>query len=196
MIIALGGDGGDELLLGYDTFIAHRLAEVYERIPKLLRSQVIERAVSLLPVSRNNMSFDFKEFTTDEVKELEGVWVYFDVEETQGVLIARAWNENFMKAFRKFPRGFQTRARMGTISKKKDKEVWHKLLADTILLDWKGVSDEGKVLKYDKKVVVEQLNKYKGLVTFVWEAANEESLYHEEQEEEDEKNSLASFATA
>jgi len=142
------------------------------------------------------MSFDFKEFTTDEVKELEGVWVYFDVEETQGVLIARAWNENFMKAFRKFPRGFQTRARMGTISKKKDKEVWHKLLADTILLDWKGVSDEGKVLKYDKKVVVEQLNKYKGLVTFVWEAANEESLYHEEQEEEDEKNSLASFATA
>ncbi len=142
------------------------------------------------------MGFDFKEFVTDEVKELEGVWVYFDVEETQGLLIARAWNENFMKAFRKFPRGFQTRARMGTISKKKDKEVWHGLLADAILLNWKGVSDEGKVLKYDKKVVVEQLNKYKGLVSFVWEAACEESLYHAEQEEEDEKNSPASSDTA
>lgn len=58
--VALGGDGGDELLLGYDTFIAHRLAGVYERIPKLLRRQVIERVVSLLPVSRNNMSLDFK----------------------------------------------------------------------------------------------------------------------------------------
>ncbi len=142
------------------------------------------------------MGFDFKEFVTDEVKELEGVWVYFDVEETQGLLIARAWNENFMKAFRKFPRGFQARARMGTIDKKKDKEVWHKLLADTVLLDWKGVSDEGKVLKYDKKIVVEQLNKYKGLVSFVWESACEESLYHEEQEEDDEKNSPASSDTA
>ncbi len=141
------------------------------------------------------MGFDLKEFTTDEVKELEGVWVYFDTEETQGVLVARAWNENFMKAFRKFPRGFQSRARMGTLDTKTDRRVWHKLLSETVLLDWKGISDEGKIIKYDTKAAAEKLSKYKGFATFVWEAASEEQLYHDEQTEEDEKNSPASSAT-
>ncbi len=37
--------------------------------------------------------------------------------------------------------------------------------------------------------------KYKGFATFVWEAASEEQLYHDEQTEEDEKNLPASSAT-
>ncbi len=141
------------------------------------------------------MGFDLEEFASDEVKELEGVWVYFDVEETQGLLIAEAWNENFMKAFRKLPRGFQTRARMQTLDTKSDRKVWHKLLATTILLDWKGISDEGKTIKYDPKLAIEKMEKYKGLTAFVWETANEEHLYHEEQTEEDEKNSPPSSGT-
>lgn len=32
--VALGGDGGDELLCGYDTFLAHRLAGIYEKVQK------------------------------------------------------------------------------------------------------------------------------------------------------------------
>lgn len=142
------------------------------------------------------MGFDLSEFEIDPVKELEGIWVYFDIEETQGLLIARAWNENLMRTFRKFPRGFQVRAKMQTLDGKTDKKVWHKLLADTVLLDWKGISDEGKILKYDKKLVVEQLTKYKDLVKFVWETASEDALYHADQEEEDEKNSPASSDTA
>ena len=142
------------------------------------------------------MGFDLKEFETDEVKELEGVWVYFDIEETQGLLIAEAWNENFMKAFRKFPRGFQARARMQTLDTKTDRKGWHKLLAETILLDWKGIAHEGKPLgKYTSKSGAEYMKLYKKFVKFVWEAAGEESLYVKEQEGEDEKNSLASSDT-
>lgn len=143
------------------------------------------------------MGFDLEEFASDEVKELEGVWVYFDVEETQGLLIAEAWNENFMKAFRKLPRGFQNRVRMGSVDKETDKKVWHKLLSDTILLDWKGISNEGKSLgKYTSKLGSEYLTLYKKLVKFVWETASEESLYSKERAEEDEKNSPASSSTA
>ncbi len=141
------------------------------------------------------MGFDLKEFTADETKELEGIWVYFDVEETQGLLIAEAWNENFMKAFRKFPRGFQNRARMGTLDTKTDRRVWHKLLAETVLLDWKGISDEDKTLKYDPKIAAEKMTKYKKFLKFVWDTASEESLYMKEQIEEDEKNLPASSAT-
>ena len=141
------------------------------------------------------MGFDLEEFAADEVKGLEGVWVYFDVEETQGLLIAEAWNENFMRAFRKFPRGFQNRAQRGTLSVKTDREVWHKLLAETILLDWKGISHEGKVLKYDPKVAAKMMSEYKKFLKFVWDTACEESLYMKEKAEEDEKNSPPSSGT-
>lgn len=56
--VALGGDGGDELFCGYDTFVAHRLADIYEKAPSSLRG-IIEKGARLLPTSFKNISFDF-----------------------------------------------------------------------------------------------------------------------------------------
>jgi asparagine synthase (glutamine-hydrolysing) len=58
--VALGGDGGDELLAGYPTYQAHRLAGLYERLPRAVRSHLVEPVIRRLPVSRANISFDFK----------------------------------------------------------------------------------------------------------------------------------------
>jgi asparagine synthase (glutamine-hydrolysing) len=58
--VALGGEGGDELMAGYPTYQAHKLAAYYERIPTGLRAGLIEPLVRSLPVSRRNISFDFK----------------------------------------------------------------------------------------------------------------------------------------
>ena len=57
--VALGGDGGDELFAGYDTFPAHQLAKYYEKVPRLFH-RAIRKAAQLLPVSTDNISFDFK----------------------------------------------------------------------------------------------------------------------------------------
>jgi asparagine synthase (glutamine-hydrolysing) len=57
--VALGGDGGDELLAGYPTFPAARYAEWYQRTPGLLKSAV-ESLARHLPASTKNFSFDFK----------------------------------------------------------------------------------------------------------------------------------------
>ncbi len=58
--VALGGDGGDELLAGYSTLQAHRLTSYYNRLPASIRHGVINPLVQRLPVSHSNLSLDFR----------------------------------------------------------------------------------------------------------------------------------------
>lgn len=64
--VALGGDGADELLLGYPTFQAEQYAKLYARVPEAVRA-LLRKGVELLPVSTKYMSLDFKarKFTHD-----------------------------------------------------------------------------------------------------------------------------------
>jgi asparagine synthase (glutamine-hydrolysing) len=57
--VALGGDGSDELLAGYPTFPADRLAQLY-RVPQSIHSKVVVPLVDHLPVSTANFSLEFK----------------------------------------------------------------------------------------------------------------------------------------
>jgi asparagine synthase (glutamine-hydrolysing) len=57
--VALGGDGSDELLAGYPTFPADRLASLY-RVPRGFHDRVVTPLADRLPVSTGNFSFDFK----------------------------------------------------------------------------------------------------------------------------------------
>jgi asparagine synthase (glutamine-hydrolysing) len=59
--VTLGGDGGDELFAGYSTLQAHRLMDYYEQLlPGIIRRQLVPWVVERLPVSFDNISFDFK----------------------------------------------------------------------------------------------------------------------------------------
>ena len=57
--VVLGGDGGDEMLAGYSTLQAHRLAPMYRMLPATLRHAVVERAAARLPASPRYPAFDF-----------------------------------------------------------------------------------------------------------------------------------------
>ncbi|HEX8091227.1 MAG TPA: asparagine synthase (glutamine-hydrolyzing) [Blastocatellia bacterium] len=47
--VALSGDGGDESFAGYERYAAMRVGEQFDRMPRALREQVLERAIAALP---------------------------------------------------------------------------------------------------------------------------------------------------
>jgi asparagine synthase (glutamine-hydrolysing) len=58
--VALGGDGADEILAGYETYRASHLHRLYRRLPRLLREGLIAPLIRSLPVSDAKLSLDFK----------------------------------------------------------------------------------------------------------------------------------------
>lgn len=58
--VALSGDGGDELLAGYDPFMALKPAAIYSYLVPLPIHNILRIAAEYIPRSSRNMSFDFK----------------------------------------------------------------------------------------------------------------------------------------
>lgn len=58
--VALSGDGGDELLAGYDPFLALKPASLYDALVPGPVHRGMRRMAGMLPTSERNMSFDFK----------------------------------------------------------------------------------------------------------------------------------------
>jgi asparagine synthase (glutamine-hydrolysing) len=58
--VALGGDGSDELFAGYDTFHALTLSSWYQHLVPGFVHRSFRSLANLLPLSGQNMSFDFK----------------------------------------------------------------------------------------------------------------------------------------
>src|SRR5262249_48044189 len=78
--VALSGDGGDEVFAGYPTYLAHRFARAYARVPGVIREGLVRPLIERLPVSLDNLSLDFRlkrfvEGIPYTLVERHGVWM-------------------------------------------------------------------------------------------------------------------------
>ena len=134
------------------------------------------------------MTYDLsKEYNTDSKKEEEGVW------EPMGgdckVLVA-AWNNpKFDEALAAQPRQIRRRIDRGKLSDADDREIMVVVVADTILLGWKNLLDDGKEIKYTKALAAKMLAKHPKFYRDIVAIANDESRYQKDDVAENLKNS-------
>ena len=101
--VALGGDGGDEIFAGYPMYFGHKMARVYDSIPRFLRAGLIEPIVNNLPVSTKNLSFDYKakRFVAaskyDLVTRHHSWFGSFSIDAQNDLLIERRFGKHFRR---------------------------------------------------------------------------------------------------
>lgn len=139
------------------------------------------------PAKVDIKSFDLaREYKFNEKAEIEGLWESLGAE---AQILVAAWNNpNYEKAFIDLPKNVVRRMNRGKLTEKEDHDIMVKIIADTILLDWKNLTDEGKVIKYSKAAAIKMLDKYSRFYRTVVEIAHDESRYQEEELEDEIKN--------
>jgi len=96
-----------------------------------------------------------KFYKTDKKIETEGIW--FLISENVGFLIKRfgGYNAPDVKAaLAKHYKPYAKQVDNGTISPEKEREILAKSFVDSVVLDWKGVEIDEKIVPFSKEVAI------------------------------------------
>lgn len=129
------------------------------------------------------MGYDLdEELGSNERAEIEGVWV--SLSEDAGIKVARLGNPEAQRAYRKIPRPIRNQIEQGTMGNKQSEKFLTHFMAEHVLKDWKGLSENGKSLpSYTAERGAKQL-KRRRFRDRVWEASLDDDLFNVELEDD------------
>jgi len=127
-----------------------------------------------------------KLFGTDSKKEQEGV--VHEMGDGLKIKIARIGNPNYQKRFQVLSKPHRRALRRGTLSDEVAEKLLVKCLAETIVLDWEGLEEQGKPIPYSTENAIRILTDYPELRNYVNDIANELEGYQAEEDEEATEN--------
>ena len=128
-----------------------------------------------------------KTFKTSKQKETEGVWVNLD-DSGAKLKIARAGNPNYKAAQQKKMARYKLAARSKTIPDSAWDEIFNELIAETILLDWAGITENGQKVPYSQEAALQALSDLKDFREIVMGFADDMTNFKDELDEGIEKN--------
>lgn len=131
---------------------------------------------------------DLNQFKTDKALENSGVWLFVD--DATKLLIARAGNQNYMNALKKIidDNGLTHAAKNGKIQTEKMLDFVKQAASQTILLDWDGLTESGKTVKYSHDRAFEMFKVYPDFFTEVMRMADNIENFQSQAEEQIIKN--------
>lgn len=123
--------------------------------------------------------FDLSGCSVDTALETEGVWR--DIGDGATLKIARLNNPKYTACFNRLIRPFRRQIQAGTLAESKQAELMAEALAETVLLDWKGVYAEDAELPYSKQEARRILAdpQYSPFLAQVVELAQDEAAYRQ-----------------
>jgi hypothetical protein len=120
-------------------------------------------------------------FGTSEKLEIEGVWR--DIGDGASIKVARMGNRQHEKISQRLLAPHKAAQRTGKLSDDLIEKIGIKVMSQAILLDWKGMKDEGADLPpYTPDEGVKILTKYKDFRNLVSSISGDMSNFQEEQE--------------
>ena len=127
-----------------------------------------------------------KIFGTNKVAEIEGKWN--DIGDGIKLLVARIGNPEYQKEFQRISKPHKRALRRGSLNDEVAERLLIKVMAKNILLDWKGLEEDGVVVPYSYDNAIRILTEYKDLRDYVSDIANEMESFRADEDEEAEKN--------
>ncbi len=128
-------------------------------------------------------------YEVDPTKESEGVWVPW---EDAQIKVGRVGGPAYQKALR-------ARTKMGSRGFRQTDEhqtnILCEVMADAVLLDWKGIKEGGKPVPFSRDNAYAMLKKYAQFRDEVTALASNFELFRTEEEDDAEKNSLTGSAS-
>lgn len=131
----------------------------------------------------------FKTFKTDESKEQDGVWVQLDDGKSR-LKIARNLNARYRAAQQLKMQRYKMAAKVKTIPDDVWNDMFNELIAETILVDWEGITKDGKPYPYSKENALEAIAELKDFREMVMGFAVDMDNFKQELDEGTEKNSV------
>lgn len=129
----------------------------------------------------------FAKYKTDESKEREGVWVPLDGEGR--IRIARTNNPLYREAMVRKVNRYKMAAKSKVIPEDDWITIVNELIAETILVDWEGITEKGQPLPYSVENAKRVLTELKDFREMVLSIADNMDNFKEELDEGTEKNS-------
>lgn len=130
----------------------------------------------------------FAKYKTDESKEREGVWVPLDGEGR--IRIARTNNPLYREVMVRKVNRYKMAAKSKVIPEDDWITIVNELIAETILVDWEGITEKGQPLPYSVENAKRVLAELKDFREMVLSIADNMDNFKEELDEGTEKNSV------
>ena len=128
-----------------------------------------------------------KEYATDREKEIEGSWEDFGDE--CFFLIARVGNPRYVEAFRRISKPYTKALRRQNLKEEIAERLMNETYAEAIILDWKNLMEDGKMVPYSKENCIRILTEYRDLKDQIVKIADSMETYRTEFNLDSEKNS-------